>query len=302
MARAWRIEFEDAVYHVTSRGNNKQDIFLDDEDRGFFLNCLARACKRFDLEIPAFCLMNNHYHLFLRTPNANLSKAMQWLNGTYTGHFNWRHNRSGHLFQGRYHSVLITDEIHYLQLSMYIHLNPVRAGLVEGPDEYYWSSYRDYIGSRPRFAWLRMDEVLDRYGASRPAQRRLYRRECLSLIGAVPGFAERLKTAAILGTREKIAELQDRYKPSGNVKDVTSYSQAGRKCTDPEQALKQVAEFYKVYPRQIKKRAWRFLPRQAAFYYLVECCGIRTSDTAEIMGVDLRAVSAAVRKVSDLPG
>ena len=172
MSRPWRIQYEDAVYHISVRGNNRQAIFLDDEDRSHFLGLLPRAIERFRLQIFAFCLMDNHYHLFLRTPKANLSQAMHWVNGTYTGYFNWRHQRDGHLLKGRYKSVLVTDETHYLHLSMYVHLNPVRAGMVEDPAQYQWSSFTDYIAIKPRFNWISRDEILDNYGGRLTRHRR----------------------------------------------------------------------------------------------------------------------------------
>ena len=143
MARPWRIQYPDAIYHVTSRGNNRQEIFLEDEDRRLFLDTLAAVISRFNLHLFAFCLMSNHFHLFLRTPQANLSRAMQWLIGTYTRRFLGRHRRGGHLFQGRFKAALVADEGHWLNLSLYLHLNPVRAGLVEDPAGYEWARFRD---------------------------------------------------------------------------------------------------------------------------------------------------------------
>ena len=164
MARPWRIQYEGAVYHVAARGNNRHEIFLDDSDKEYFLNLLARAAARFELRIFAFCLMTNHYHLFLQTETANLSAAMHWLNCAYTVYFNRRHKRIGHLLQGRFKSVLVIDEIHWLHLSMYIHLNPVRAKIVEDPAEYPWSSFRDYTSAKSRFDWLDRDLILENYG------------------------------------------------------------------------------------------------------------------------------------------
>src|SRR4030042_904598 len=117
MALPWRIQFPGAVYHVTARGNNRQDIFSGPEDRREFLELLGRAASRFGLKVFAFCLMSNHYHLFLCTLQPNLAAAMKWLNGTYTARCNRRHQRSGHLFQGRYKSILVADEAPWPQLS-----------------------------------------------------------------------------------------------------------------------------------------------------------------------------------------
>jgi len=299
MARPWRIEFEDAVYHVTSRGNNRQTIFLDDDDRGFFLICLSRACQRFELDLLAFCLMSNHFHLFLRTPRANLSKAMHWLNGTYTGHFNWRHKRSGHLLQGRYKSVLLADDAHYLQLSMYLHLNPVRAGLVEHPREYFWSSYCDYTGKRPRFSWLNREEILSHYGTRKLSRARDYERECLGLIGQTPGFVEQLKASAILGPRKLIQEIAQKYIPSGKAGDVMSYAQARKREFSLHIELEKVAEIFGMTGKELASTNKRSLGRPAAYYHLVENCGISVTQTSKAMHVCPMAVSIGVKRFKE---
>ena len=144
MARAWRIAYEGALYHVLSRGNERRDIFLDDEDRRLFLTGLAEAGERFAVDVFAYVLMGTHYHLLLRTRRANLSKAMQWLGLSYTTRFNFKQSRSGHLFQGRFKSMLVQNDAYLLQLSYYIHRNPLRAGMVERLADYRWSSYRAY--------------------------------------------------------------------------------------------------------------------------------------------------------------
>ena len=141
MARPLRIEFEGALYHVTSRGNARQAIFLDDEDRERFLERLGKVVDRFGWLCHAYCLMTNHYHLLLETPAANLSRGMQLLNGTFTQAFNRRHGRVGHVLQGRFKGILVEKESHLLELARYVVLNPVRAGVVRHPREYGWSSY-----------------------------------------------------------------------------------------------------------------------------------------------------------------
>src|SRR4030042_5793823 len=129
MARPLRIEFPGAVYHVTSRGNARQTIFIDDEDRGGFLDLLSIVVERFNWICHAYCLMGNHYHLLIETPDGNLSKGMRELNGIYTQHFNRRHGRVGHVFQGRFKAILVEKDSYLLELCRYIVLNPVRAGI-----------------------------------------------------------------------------------------------------------------------------------------------------------------------------
>jgi putative transposase len=144
--RPLRIEYLGALYHITSRGNERKAIFLDDEDRERFLEILLDYHTRYGMLLHSYVLIDNHYHLILETPQGNLLKIMHGINGCYTGYFNRRHGRSGHLFQGRYKGVLVDKDEYLIPLSRYIHLNPVRAKVVSSPEKYNWSSYASYIG------------------------------------------------------------------------------------------------------------------------------------------------------------
>ncbi len=161
MARPLRIQFPGAIYHVMSRGNARQTVFLDAPDYQRFLDGLARTVARFGWELFSFVLMPNHFHLFLRTPRANLSQGMQFL---VSGYANWsakRHQRPGHLFQGRFKGQLIEDETYFWTVSRYIHLNPVRGKrpLTAHPRDWPWSSYAGYALRRHRLPWLAYDGV-----------------------------------------------------------------------------------------------------------------------------------------------
>jgi putative transposase len=141
MARPLRLEIAGAVYHVTSRGDRREDIFLDDDDRQEWMTVLSLVCDRFNWVVHAYCQMTNHYHLLIETVEANLSAGMRQLNGLYTQRFNRRHDLVGHLFQGRYKAILVQKETYLLELSRYVVLNPVRAKMVLLPEEWGWSSY-----------------------------------------------------------------------------------------------------------------------------------------------------------------
>jgi putative transposase len=160
MARPLRIEFPGALYHVTSRGNERRPIFRDDLDSSMFLTFLGQAVQRFGWSLTAWVLMTNHYHLVVQTPEANLSRGMHWLNSTYAGWFNHRHKRSGHLFQGRFHSFLIERETYLRELLRYVVLNPVRAKMVARPEDYRWSSYRSTAGLEATNIWLDVPAAL----------------------------------------------------------------------------------------------------------------------------------------------
>lgn len=175
MARPLRIEFAGAYYHVTSRGDRREAIYEDDTDRQSFLSTLAEVVERFNWVCHGYCLMTNHYHLVVETPDANLSKGMRQLNGVYTQASNRRHRRIGHLFQGRFKGILVDQNSYLLELSRYVVLNPVRAGMVEHAEEWPWSSYRAMIGAEPPPEWLATDGLLLQFGSTREEARRRYR-------------------------------------------------------------------------------------------------------------------------------
>src|SRR5512142_907392 len=135
MARPLRLEFAGALYHVTSRGDGQEDVFTSDNDRAVFLDVLGQVCERFNWTVHAYCLMGNHYHLVLETPDGNLAKGMRQLNGVYTQRFNRQHKRVGHVFQGRYKAILEQKESYLLELARYVVLNPVRARMVRSARE-----------------------------------------------------------------------------------------------------------------------------------------------------------------------
>ncbi len=164
MARPLRIEFPGAFYHVTSRGNERKAVFGNSKDREKFLSYLESAHDRYGALIHVYCLMGNHYHLLLETPRGNLSQILHHINGAYTTYFNIKRGRFGHLFQGRFKGILVEGDAYGEELSRYIHLNPVRAGLVKDPLEYGWSSYQYYVGKRREPEWLTTEWVLGYFG------------------------------------------------------------------------------------------------------------------------------------------
>lgn len=184
MARPLRIQFPGGLYHVTARGNGRQTLFLDDVDYARFLDVLQVVVARYRLLCHAYCLMPNHYHLMMETPEANLSRAMQQLNGVFAQHFNRRHQRPGHVLQGRFHAQVIDRDAHLREVCRYIVLNPVRAGLVGEPREWPWSSCRATAGETATPSFLTVDWVLSLAGVkSRGEAERSYLRFVAAGIG-----------------------------------------------------------------------------------------------------------------------
>lgn len=174
MARPLRIIYPGAFYHVTSRGNEKKDIFKSRRDREKFLEYLTSASERYGAVIHAYCLMSNHFHLLLETPSGNISQIMSHIIGAYTTYFNIKRKRAGHLFQGRYKAILVEADEYAVELSRYIHLNPVKAGIAVEPGEYQWSSYRSYIGEALLPEWLKTSYILSCFGKKEPTARKNY--------------------------------------------------------------------------------------------------------------------------------
>jgi len=197
MARPLRIEYEGAVYHVTSRGNARSDIYLSDEDRETFLDVLGHVVDRFGWICHAYCLMSNHYHLMIETPQANLSRGMRQLNGMYTQHFNRLHDRVGHVFQGRFKSIVVDKDAYLLELSRYIVRNPVAAGMVADAGEWPWSSYLATAGETKSPAFLHTDWLLSQFGNSKGKARSAYKHFVSKEEGA--GLWDQLNGPDVLG-------------------------------------------------------------------------------------------------------
>lgn len=177
MSRANRILYPGALYHVTSRGNRRADIFLDDRDHLIWYDLLAESVNRFGVKVHAFCHMPNHYHLLVETPSANLSESIHYLNSRYAQRFNHRHKLTGHVQQGRFHAVVLEQQLHLVALTRYIALNPVRARLVQEPEHWRWSSHAITCGLARAQSWLNDDWLLSQFaGTCRTERVDAYRR------------------------------------------------------------------------------------------------------------------------------
>jgi REP element-mobilizing transposase RayT len=214
MARPLRIEFPGAIYHVTSRGDRREPIFEDDEDRDSFLTIVGQAMERFDAAALAYCLMGNHYHIVVHTRRANLSRLMQQLNGIYTQAYNLRHKKVGHLFQGRFKGILVDENAYLLEVCRYVDLNPLRARMVRDPGNWPWSSYGAHIGRKAAPLWLDTLTVhgyLLGHDAVTTADRRKAEQRYVALVAAGKGvklWDEALAQQIFLGGPEFIERIQ----------------------------------------------------------------------------------------------
>jgi REP element-mobilizing transposase RayT len=219
MARPLRLEFRGALYHVTSRGDGQEAIYRDDTDRALCLVVLANTVERYHWTVHAWCLMGNHYHLLIETPDSNLAQGMRHFNGVYTQRFNRRHGRVGHVFQGRYKAILVQKDSYLLELARYIVLNPVRAGMVRTPKDWPWSSYRATAGQTTAPAWLQTDWLLSTFGRRTSHAQARYR----GFVAAgkhQPSPWGQLKNQIYLGSEAFVDKMQRRLTPDKDLSEV----------------------------------------------------------------------------------
>jgi putative transposase len=207
MARPLRLEFAGALYHVTSRGDRREDIYDNNNDKTQFLSLLSCVCQTYNWVCHAYCLMTNHYHLLIETPDGNLSKGMRQLNGVYTQRFNRSHGRVGHVFQGRYKAVFVEKESYLLELSRYIVLNPVRARMVHSAGEWSWSSYQATAGLSPALPFLATDWLLACFGHQKKRAIEGYKKFVAEGAGQ-PSPWESLRNQVYLGGEQFVEGMQ----------------------------------------------------------------------------------------------
>ncbi len=241
MARPLRLEFPGALYHVTSRGDQREDIYLGKGDRRLFLDVLGGVCRRFNWSVHAYCLMGNHYHLLVETPEANLSKGMRQLNGVYTQRFNRTHARVGHVFQGRYEAILVEKDAYLLELARYVVLNPVRAKRVRQAGSWRWSSYRATVGTEAAPAWLETRAILSAFGDTESQAVQRYIRFVAEGKGQ-PSPWEALKNQAFLGSDTFVAAMRRKVPRGRDLREV------------PQARARPVAKPISVYERKSPDR------------------------------------------------
>lgn len=219
MARPLRLEFAGALYHITSRGDGREDIFLHDGDRREFLVVLGEVCERFNWVVHAYCLMSNHYHLLLETPDGNLARGMRQLNGVYTQRFNRTHNRVGHVFQGRYKAILVEKDSYLLELARYVVLNPVRARMVRSANEWPWSSYRATAGMTAGPPWLCTEWILSVFSRQKRTAIERYR-QFVAEGKNQPGPWEQLKNQIFLGDDAFVERMQAELDTAKDLREI----------------------------------------------------------------------------------
>ena len=219
MARPLRIEYPGAYYHITARGNRREDIFLDDDDRKKWIYLFGNVCKRYNWRCHGYCLMSNHYHLIVETIDGGLSSGMRQLNGVYTQTFNRSHDNVGHVFQGRYKSILIDKDRYLLELSRYVVLNPVRAGMVDNVGDWQWSSFSAVAGKSSPPEWLNTDMILAYFDVNRKQAQVRFQEFVQAGIGCESPL-KNINNQVFLGDEEFVVAHQDMHRVVGDIDEI----------------------------------------------------------------------------------
>jgi putative transposase len=292
MGRLLRMDYPDAFYHVLSRGNERKEIFWDEKDRLKFLDILGKRVERFELEVHAYVLMGDHFHLLVHAKEANLSRAIQWLGVSYSVWFNRRHQRSGHLFQGCFKSFLIENDHYFTAMCLYIHGNPLRAHAVKRLSEYRWSSYQAYVDKKQRVSGLTTELVLGMVGGSR---RKFLQAQKLSLEGGL-NILKDLRHGLYLGSEEFSEECIDRLK--GETFHEKPQARSLLRCRDIRGlAIKILKRLGEKDPESVLKvRKYRCQNRDVAIYVLYQLGTYLNKEIGEVFGVGYTAVPAGVKR------
>jgi putative transposase len=289
MARPLRLSFENACYHITSRGNRRENIFHTDKDKSVFLEKLNETFNRYSIVCYAYCLMDNHYQLFARTPGANISQAMHYLNTSYTNWFKAEHGIIGSVLQGRYKSILVEEDSYGIVLSAYIHLNPLRAGMVEDLREYKWTSYLNYVKENKREVdCLDTEFILAQFGGNTKEARRLYKKYVIEHKNIKDPLKDSFR-GIVLGSREYVGDILERISKVGKRREVPQTRGINTKRS--EEIIKAIEIKYKISKEDIIGKKKGNLFRKVSMYLIKKYTDLRLAQIGKIYNMDYTAVS-----------
>jgi len=298
MSRPLRIEYPGAWYHVMNRARKGQKAFHSSEDCEGFIDIIKDACETFNLKVSAFCLMPNHYHLLVQTPDANLSRCMRHINGIFTQRYNARNGCDGTLFKGRYKSVLVDADSYLLELVRYIHKNPVRAGLVDTLSKYEWSSHQGYLSKSNKWDWLHKKFILDMFSEDKKSQVAAYKRYVSSKESEdLARHYSKKNTSPILGSEDFIHSIKKKF--SKKQKEI-EIPQSKKLCPEVIDIKKAVCAHYEIEESDLLKsqRGIENEPRDLAMYMLRMIRAERLTKIGEEFNLsNYSSVSTAVERI-----
>ncbi len=298
MSRPLRITYPGAWYHVMNRGRRKENIFFNEDDYLLFLEVMKETIKMWNLEVSAYCLMSNHYHLLVRTPEANLSRCMRHLNGVYTQRFNQKHNIDGQLFRGRYKSILVEDDGHLMELLRYIHRNPIKAEITTRLENYPWSSHKAYLAKSKGWNWLQNSLLLEMFSKSRKLAYPAY----LDFVNQsdsveVATFFSKKTLPSIFGSLEFIEKIKNNFQHLSKLREIP---EADILTVTFESVQQTVCQVCNVTPESLRKsrRGERNLPRDLVLYAMRQHSRQTLHQIGRHLNVDnYSSVSSAVQRI-----
>lgn len=291
------MSFDNAVYHITARGNRKEKIFYSDDNKRVFLLKMDQTFLEYSFICYAYCLMDNHYHLFIKTPLSNISQGMHYLNASYANYFTAKYKTNGPLFQGRYKSLLVDEDNYALVLSSYIHLNPLRAGLTKNIDEYTWSSLLDYLGKRKKeLKKLDTQFILTQLHNNLTQSRAIYKSYILENL--TMGFpVNDIYRGIALGDETFIKKIESKIKAVGEKREIqtTKYFNS----YSSEVIIQKVSQAFNLNKGEVLKKQRGNLYRQITLYLVKRYSSLSLKEIGKIFDMDYTAVSQAVRRFED---
>jgi len=296
MARQLRVEFENAFYHVTSRGNQRDKIFYDAADRERFLEILSRTKERYGFLLHAYALMDNHYHLLIETPKANLSQIMQNINTSYTVYVNRKYQRSGHLLQGRFKGIIVDKDRYLIALSRYIHLNPVRAKLVKRPADYPWTSYKAFLDQKAEDSLVDTGDTLSYFSKHRKRAVRAYREFVEAAGGKEENPFAAMEAGLLLGKGPLKAKVLRRIEKM-KVDEEIPQARRLRKRVSVDAVIKACQLFYGRNRKALVERVRGNEGRQVAIYLAKILSGEKGKEIGRHFGIKGPAVSDAIKRI-----
>lgn len=298
MARPLRIEYPGAWYHVMNRGRRKEEIFRTSKDYDVFIGVLKETAELLNLNVAAYCLMTNHYHLLLHTPDGNLSRCMRHINGVYTQRFNRRYKEDGQLFRGRYKAVLIDGDGYLLEVLRYIHRNPVRTGLVQDPGDFPWSSHPGYLSRAQKWDWLYKDFLLAMFSTKSSTAKKAY----AEFVGKqepeeIEGFYAKKNLSTILGSEEFKERIKDQF---GSLRFHREIPESKTLALDRKNLRKHICRAFRVKDEVLfrSRRGRENLARDVAIYLQRKYCGQTLVELGKDYGIsNYSTVSSVCERV-----
>ncbi len=294
MSRPLRIQFPDAWYHIMNRGRRSENIFIDKNDYYNFINLLKELVEDYNIKVAAYCMLPNHYHLLVQTPDSNISRAMRHLNGVYTQRYNRSHNCDGTLFRGRYKSILVDGDSYLMELVRYIHRNPLEAGLADHLENYPWSSHKGYISGAKKWNWLNKNYILNLFANKRADAVRIYRKFVLKETSEeINNIFIRRKFPAIIGSDTFIDKIKNRFFESKTHEEIPETKFL---APDASKIIRKICKFYNVNEEEIfsSRRGYFNEPRNVSIYLMRRLRGDTLKEVGEFFGINRNSTISSV--------